>query len=230
MKNSTSTMTSCRTVIATKNGASSDDDCDIYTSLSEQSGLCTAHLDTHLRVRDASEDFCDQFDRTAAQVCGLNFVELVHPSARRLLQQQFGRLIEGTNKSFVDKLTTVRQQRTARLGDLWAMAVTERAGELKHILVLLNPATDEGQSVKPKKRLMLSSMDATIIENVASGLSSVTIANRMYLSRQSVEYHVSNLIREFKVANRTALIAKAYSLGILSSDVWPPRVPEAYIK
>ncbi|ASO20644.1 PAS domain S-box-containing protein [Actinoalloteichus hoggarensis] len=229
MTDASSTMTPPRTLVA-EGHRSADDHCDVYTSLFQQSGLCMAQLDTHLRVRDASEDFSEQFGRTSAQVRGLNFVELVHPSVRRPLQQHFGRLVEGTNKLFVDRLITVRQQRSAFLGDLRAMAVTEPSGTLKHILVLLNPANDDNRPVRPRKRFMLSPMDAMIVENIASGLSSVTIANKMYLSRQSVEYHVSNLIRELKVSNRTALIAKAYSLGILTSDTWPPRVRETYIK
>nr|AAK83173.1 putative response regulator [Streptomyces viridochromogenes Tue57] len=70
----------------------------------------------------------------------------------------------------------------------------------------------------------LSSLDAKIIERIAAGERTTCIASKLYLSRQGVEYHVSKMMERFRVPNRTALVAKAYALGILRSEVWPPRV------
>jgi DNA-binding NarL/FixJ family response regulator len=68
----------------------------------------------------------------------------------------------------------------------------------------------------------LSELDATIIESIAAGERTEHIANKVYLSRQGVEYHVSKLLQHLSVPNRPALIAKAYSIGILAVGTWPP--------
>ncbi|MEV7231877.1 LuxR C-terminal-related transcriptional regulator [Polymorphospora sp. NPDC051019] len=75
--------------------------------------------------------------------------------------------------------------------------------------------------------LQLSELDAQIIEGIAAGECTIRIANRVYLSRQGVEYHVSKLLRHLRVSNRTALVAKAYALGILAAGTWPPAVTKA---
>jgi DNA-binding CsgD family transcriptional regulator len=70
----------------------------------------------------------------------------------------------------------------------------------------------------------LSDLDAKIMERIAAGERTTCIANKLYLSRQGVEYHVSKMMERFRVPNRTALVARAYALGILRPEIWPPKV------
>lgn len=72
----------------------------------------------------------------------------------------------------------------------------------------------------------ISELDVRIIEKIASGDRTISIASNLYLSRQGVEYHVAKMLRLFHVPNRPALVAKAYARGILCPQSWPPRVPE----
>jgi len=58
----------------------------------------------------------------------------------------------------------------------------------------------------------------------------VQLASKLYLSRQGVEYHVGAMLRKFKSPNRSALVSKAYSQGILSIGHWPPKVIPQYIR
>jgi DNA-binding CsgD family transcriptional regulator len=71
---------------------------------------------------------------------------------------------------------------------------------------------------------LLSDLDSKIIECIAAGERTTNIATKLYLSRQGVEYHVSKLLQHLRVPNRPALIAKAYCMGILTPDSWPPEV------
>jgi DNA-binding NarL/FixJ family response regulator len=73
-------------------------------------------------------------------------------------------------------------------------------------------------------------MDARILEGVAAGVSTVRLADMLYLSRGGVEYHVSALLRKLKVKNRPALVSKAYSMGIFGVGSWPPRVLPEFLK
>ncbi|GAA0731029.1 helix-turn-helix transcriptional regulator [Dactylosporangium roseum] len=72
----------------------------------------------------------------------------------------------------------------------------------------------------------LSRMECRIIECIAAGDSTTSIAQKLYLSRQGVEYHVSRLLQRMRVPNRPALVAKAYSMGIFDSSAWPPKVDD----
>ncbi|MFF5113913.1 LuxR C-terminal-related transcriptional regulator [Streptosporangium sp. NPDC000509] len=71
----------------------------------------------------------------------------------------------------------------------------------------------------------LSELHVKIIESIAAGERTLKIAGKLYLSRQGVEYHVSKLLQQLRVPNRPALVAKAYSMGILLPGTWPPEAP-----
>ncbi|MGJ3559305.1 LuxR C-terminal-related transcriptional regulator [Streptomyces sp. INA 01156] len=65
---------------------------------------------------------------------------------------------------------------------------------------------------------------------MAAGDPTVRLAAKLFLSRQGIEYHVGMLLRQFQVPNRTALAAKAYSMGMFSIGSWPPRVLPDHIR
>ncbi|MFK4071566.1 hypothetical protein [Streptomyces sp. NPDC029674] len=39
-----------------------------------------------------------------------------------------------------------------------------------------------------------------------------------------VNYHLTRLCRRLRAPNRTALVARAYVLGLLDPEAWPPEV------
>lgn len=53
------------------------------------------------------------------------------------------------------------------------------------------------------------------------------MADKYYLSRQGIDYHVARLQRKFKARNRVELVSRAFATGLLDSTAWPPRVPES---
>ncbi len=54
-----------------------------------------------------------------------------------------------------------------------------------------------------------------ILELMAKDLTSVEIANEIFLSKKAVDYHRANLLLKFDVKTPAALIKKAIELGIL---------------
>jgi DNA-binding CsgD family transcriptional regulator len=91
------------------------------------------------------------------------------------------------------------------------------------------PAADVAAPVPPRKVPALNIRDAGVLEGVASGASSVQLAASLFLSRQGVEYYVGRLLRKFRVPNRTALVGRAYSMGIFDSGSWPPKVRREFV-
>ncbi|MGW0522284.1 LuxR C-terminal-related transcriptional regulator [Crossiella sp. NPDC003009] len=80
-----------------------------------------------------------------------------------------------------------------------------------------------------KVRFQLSQTRARILEGIAGGEPSHRLAARLHLSVRGVEYHLAAMQRALSAPNRVALVARAYTTGVLSSGAWPPRVEEEVV-
>lgn len=72
--------------------------------------------------------------------------------------------------------------------------------------------------------ITVTAREAAVLELVARGLSTQEIATSLFVSRQTVAYHIGNLLRKFQTANRAGLTARAFVAGVLSINHWPPSV------
>jgi PAS domain S-box-containing protein len=204
---------------------------DVFRSFFDRSGMCLASLDPRVRVVEANSDFFRQFDLSASEIYGHSFYDLLHPSVRDKVEQQFARLLEGRRTRFAERMVAVRGGEQVFTGELTGIAVHGENGQVESIMVLVRPEKGgrESQIVAGRTK-MLTAMDARILEGVAAGVSTVQLAATLYLSRGGVEYHVSTLLRKLKVSNRPALVSKAHSMGIFAVGMWPPRVLTDYVK
>ncbi|MFG2290191.1 helix-turn-helix transcriptional regulator [Streptomyces sp. NPDC048595] len=99
-------------------------------------------------------------------------------------------------------LTTVGRG-TARATSVWAVVTHQGIAHESH------PA--------------LTASQERILSLLAVGRSNADIAVSLRLSRQTVDYHLSRLRDLLGAPNRCALVARAYALGILLPQSWPPR-------
>lgn len=75
---------------------------------------------------------------------------------------------------------------------------------------------------------VLNTRQVEILEHLATGASTSRIAAALYLSPQTVSYHITQMLGQFQVESRTGLVARAYHYGVLDVTHWPPRVnPQA---
>ncbi|GAA2464769.1 hypothetical protein GCM10023100_77230 [Actinocorallia cavernae] len=195
-------------------------------------GLCVASLDKTLAIQQANQEFFRQFNASSEDLCGRNFRDVVHPSARQPLVRQFANLLEGKHQRFVTPVLAVGPgEESAFTVPLTAVAVRGGVPDTTAILVMMPTAGDgEEARVVSRRKKILSSMDARILEGIAAGVSTIPLAASLYLSRQGVEYHVTCLLRKLKVPNRAALVSRAYSMGVLKVGAWPPEVVEDFVK
>jgi DNA-binding CsgD family transcriptional regulator len=78
----------------------------------------------------------------------------------------------------------------------------------------------------PSNRPRLTQREGRVLELVAAGLSSRLAAQTLHVSAKDIEYHVSNLITKFQANNRTGVVGRAFVLGNLNSNTWPPRITQ----
>ncbi|MEV7379056.1 PAS domain-containing protein [Streptomyces lydicus] len=79
------------------------------------------------------------------------------------------------------------------------------------------------QSLAHEAHPPLTASQVRILSLLAAGRSNGEIAASLHLSRQTVDYHLSRLRDLLDAPTRCALVARAYVLGILAPQTWPPR-------
>jgi DNA-binding CsgD family transcriptional regulator len=69
----------------------------------------------------------------------------------------------------------------------------------------------------------LTTRELDVVELLAQGLSTETMANILSISHHTVTAHLGKMLRNLHAQNRTELVARMYACGVLASGVWPPR-------
>jgi PAS domain S-box-containing protein len=194
-------------------------------------GMCMVNLDHRLFIVSASMEFFRQFGQSLNEATGRNICDLLHPSVRSKVEQQFSRLLEGQRSRFLERVVVIRQNGIAVGGELVGSAVHGHGGRLDSVTAIFRPEKLDGENhLACVRKKILTEMDARILEGVAAGISTIQLAANLYMSRGGVEYHVTTLLRKMKVKNRPALISKAYSMGIFGVGSWPPRVLSDFVR
>jgi PAS domain S-box-containing protein len=194
-------------------------------------GMCMVNLDHRLRIVSANMEFFRQFGQSSDEATGRNICDLLHPSVRSKVEQQFSRLFEGQRSRFMERVVVMRQNGTTVNGELVSSAVHGHGGRLDSVTAVFRPEKpDRDNQLACARKKILTEMDARILEGVAAGISTIQLAANLYMSRGGVEYHVTTLLRKMKVKNRPALISKAYSMGIFGIGSWPPRALSDFVR
>jgi DNA-binding CsgD family transcriptional regulator len=184
-----------------------------------------------LRIKANNRALREQCRRGAGSLTGSSICDLLHPSVRLLVSRQFDRLIQRRSDCFVEQLDALWESEIALSGTITGRASCNSASQVESILLMINAEESAEQKrtlISPTK--LLSKLNARILEGVAAGAPTVQLAVRLFLSRQGVEYHVSCMLRQFKVPNRAALVSKSYSMGLFKIGSWPPQVLEDYVR
>lgn len=177
-----------------------------------------AFLDENLVVREANDEFVRYFADTARDVVGQPFAGLFHPRSQRMVRLRCDQLVDAAGGRFTQGATissrgpdrrvqvtvlAFRRVLAARVSTFVAWPVGQAATDEFHAL-LLEALADAGEA--------------------AEGDEIARIAERLSCGESMVRSHLDVLMRAFGVAGRTALVARAYSAGVLQARVWPPRV------
>ena len=96
--------------------------------------------------------------------------------------------------------------------------VVEGTVHLRGVATSAAPAKD-GDTTQPGPKApnvdVLTERELSILRLVAEGLSNLDIANRLFVTEQTVKFHLSNIYRKLGVANRTEATRYAYRAKLI---------------
>jgi two-component system nitrate/nitrite response regulator NarL len=73
----------------------------------------------------------------------------------------------------------------------------------------------------------LSPRETEVLRCLVAGMTRAEVAERLYVSKNTVRTHVQNVLKEAGVHSTLALVAKAREAGVAAIDETPTRVPRA---
>ncbi len=95
--------------------------------------------------------------------------------------------------------------------------VVEGAVHLRGVATAAAPGEGTGTEGAPRQSGsdVLTDRELTILKLVAEGLSNLDIANRLFVTEQTVKFHLSNIYRKLGVGNRTEATRYAYRAKLI---------------
>src|SRR4051794_1005926 len=99
--------------------------------------------------------------------------------------------------------------------DPWDLASTLRQIVEKSVYHAIG--VPDSRDLTPAGRTDLTERELTILQAVARGLSNRQIARELWVTEQTVKFHLTNIYRKLDVNNRTTAAREAFRLGIAQS-------------
>ncbi|MFV2013305.1 MULTISPECIES: LuxR C-terminal-related transcriptional regulator [unclassified Micromonospora] len=208
-------------VARTEPGLAAGADPDLIGGLRLRPDARALQLDRYGRVVRVSAGLTRWIGWSGAQLAGRPFELVLHPDRRAWFRHRFSILLTDAYPHFVGLAEVTTTDGRLASSHITAVAVRGTEPPADSVLMLLTP---ENRVRRPQ----LTEVGARVLEGLAGGASTAELAASLHLSRKGVEYHVTALLRQARVTNRTALVAWAYHCGVLVPGSWPPRLaPEA---
>jgi DNA-binding NarL/FixJ family response regulator len=80
--------------------------------------------------------------------------------------------------------------------------------------------SDQGAGGASAKTLGLTERETAILQTLARGLSNAEIAKELWVTQQTVKFHLTNIYRKLSVKNRTQATRIAYQHGLVESPLY----------
>ena len=80
-------------------------------------------------------------------------------------------------------------------------------------------AARQSQATQARHEAGLTARELEVLEAVARGLSNRAIGEELFVSDQTVKFHLHKIFRKLRVTNRTAATRMAYDIGLVANHV-----------
>ncbi len=180
-----------------------------FLALLDRTPVPTAICQLDGTITVANPALAEVLDTRPSQLRDRHVLEYFQPKVRR----DFDKLVAGLEHGGRARLVIAVQFRGGA-GELTVQAVSDDGGSGLLITLRITPLPADVQ---------LSDRESEILRLIAGGATSSAVAAELGITGDGVNYHLTRLSDRFGVPNRTALVARAYSLGLLDPTTWPPR-------
>jgi DNA-binding NarL/FixJ family response regulator len=75
----------------------------------------------------------------------------------------------------------------------------------------------------PTRPVRLTKREVEVLTLIAQGHSSKDAAERLYVSKRTVDFHLANIYEKLQVTNRVQAFRNAVRLGLISEEAIDPR-------
>ncbi|MFF3274171.1 PAS domain-containing protein [Streptomyces chrestomyceticus] len=187
----------------------------------------TAVCDAHGEVLIANPAMAAEWGAAPGQLRGRNLLDLFRPRSQAQVDRLIDALRLGRRSRYpVGVSWRAGANGTEREGELTVDPVGDPSEGLPALLALLRVHEDTPPAPAPGREAA-SPVETRILALAAAGATTASIGGHLGLTVDGVNYHLTRLSRRWRVQGRTALVAKAYVLGVLAQGVWPPAATEA---
>ncbi|MFD3451135.1 LuxR C-terminal-related transcriptional regulator [Streptomyces sp. NPDC058691] len=173
----------------------------------------------------ANPAFATLWGLSPGRIRDRNLLDLLVPTDEDALLKATEGLRHGRRSRYPIHVEWESPHGSTRTGRLTVEAVSDEVISPTPLLAFLH-VDPVAQGREPIAAHALSPRESRILALVASGATSALIARSVGLTADGVNYHLARMSRVLHVPNRTALVAKAYALGLLRPACWPPASQE----
>jgi PAS domain S-box-containing protein len=180
-----------------------------FLALLDRTPVPTAICQLDGTITVANPAFAEALGRRPSQLRDRHVLEFFQAKVRR----DYEKLVAGLQHGGRARLV-IAVQFAGGAGELTVQAVSDDDGSGLLLTLRITPVPVD---------VRLSDRESEILRLVAGGATSAAVAAELGITGDGVNYHLTRLSERLGVPNRTALVARAYSLGLLDPASWPPR-------
>jgi PAS domain S-box-containing protein len=180
-----------------------------FLALLDRTPVPTAICQADGTIAVANPAFAEALGTRPAKLRDRHVLEYFQAKVRRDYEKLVAGLARGGRARLV-----IAVQFPGGTGELTVQAVSDDGGSGLLITLRITPVPTDVQ---------LSDRESEILRLIAGGATSARVADELGITGDGVNYHLTRMSDRFGVPNRTALVARAYSLGLLDPTAWPPR-------
>lgn len=180
-----------------------------FLALLDRTPVPTAICQPNGAIAVANPAFAEVLGIRPGELRDRHVLEFFQAKVRR----DYEKLVAGLERGGRARLV-IAVQFPGGAGELTVQAVSDDEGSGLLITLRITPVPSDVQ---------LTDRESEILRLIAGGSTSARVAAELGITGDGVNYHLTRLSERFGVPNRTALVARAYSLGLLDPISWPPR-------
>lgn len=187
--------------------------------------VCSIDGEVHV----ANPAMAAEWGTTPGRLRGRSLRELFTPRSEEQIDRLVRALRAGRTSRYPIEVTwRAGKDGTEREGEFTIDPIMAGPNPVPVLLAMLY-VRDERPEPPPSPHGSVSEAQARILALAASGATTAAIGKALGLTVDGVNYHLTRLSQRWRVQGRTALVAKAYALGVLAPGHWPPVPAEGLI-